>query len=754
MSSHSPVPVAPPRLIFPALIFALSLAVALVFTSAFEEAPEFSVGELGCGIPAELDATPTETHATHSKKKAVPVYYVGGLWSDAYGLAATLDLAILSAIGGQPVVCQSAHSAGGETLTIIDNSPIQYTKPAAQDAKPILILSIDYAGSALSEEYPAAGQVQKYITAQLDNYSSILVIEPLPGPKTDADKEWTYLNFNGDDKVTFFEPKRSDRPVVTAMTVYTQLRGSAPPTAQPLATLMEQVAGEDQAKAADARWLLAQQSPYEVIPALNNWIATADANARGKRVYEALMIRRALGVHADDLIAEAAASENPALRALAARSIGDLADVTTAPIAILTPLAEDGEMSVRYEALASCLAMPGRRAAGVAQLVEPYEMNDAMRSAYQGVMAQLLTYGEPIQADSRANRLRRMPIAELLKQERDALVCRILLESTDLPDDKIDEVLGQLATFNGRGPLTELLDLLETINPRTLAKREVLLKHLVAWKTNELEAQTPRLKELALGNGTQNLRSAAAGALIRTHGPGRVIELLGTRPIAYQGLGWVNDKGVVGKWQIILIDTANADEAVLDAGIKSRIAAIDSIQFLPADAITKKNASSLLSLANESDAIDLRFAAIRALNRLPAAVKPDDMGELQLIVIDIAAVPGQMKYDKEKLTVTAGRPVELTLTNPDTMEHNLVVTLPGRAQEIGIDMSADPTAAAAIGYVPKDNDAVLAYTKMTAPGTSDTLRFFAPTKPGTYDYVCTFPGHYTSMRGVLEVVAP
>ena len=30
----------------------------------------------------------------------------------------------------------------------------------------------------------------------------------------------------------------------------------------------------------------------------------------------------------------------------------------------------------------------------------------------------------------------------------------------------------------------------------------------------------------------------------------------------------------------------------------------------------------------------------------------------------------------------------------------------------------------------------------------------APDKPGEYPYVCTYPGHYLVMRGVLKVVAP
>ena len=31
------------------------------------------------------------------------------------------------------------------------------------------------------------------------------------------------------------------------------------------------------------------------------------------------------------------------------------------------------------------------------------------------------------------------------------------------------------------------------------------------------------------------------------------------------------------------------------------------------------------------------------------------------------------------------------------------------------------------------------------------LRFTAPTKPGTYSYVCTFPGHWILMKGTMVV---
>lgn len=748
MSSHSPAATAPPRLIAGVLIFALSLAAALVFAKAFEEVPAFVGDPSICGEPADPEESTADPHAAHSKKKPDPIYYVGGLWSDTHGMPATLDLAMRSANAGKPIVCQSARSNDGKTLTIIDNSPIQFDKAAPQDTKPILILSIDHAGSAISEEYPAASAVQKYITAQLDTYSSILVVEPLPGPKTDTDKEWTYLNFSSDERVEFFEPKRLDDVAETVQPLYELLRGDTPLEANSVAKLIEQLGSKDPSQAADAGWLLSKHSPYEVIPALEAWVTAAEGKARGKRIYEAIMIRRALGVHADDLTTEAAASDATAMRALAARALGDLADVTTDPIGKLTPLAEDDEMSVRYEALASCLAMPGRRAAGVAQLVAPYEMTDMMRSAYQSVLAELLTYGEPIQADSRANRLRRMPIAALLKQDRGALVCRILLESTDLPDNKIDEVLGQLATLNGRGPLTELFDLLTTINPSTLAKREVLLKKFVSWKPNELLAQTPRLKEIALGNGMPNLRNAAAAAMAMSSEPKAVLAELGDRPVVYESLAWVTDQAVLKRW----VDAA-MQQAQKATPLDTSVAAVDAIKSLPPDSVTNDHAAMLLGLAKQADSTDLRFAAIRAINALPVSLKPAGSEDLKLTQLEITAVTG-MKYDKTILTVTAGRPIELTLINPDTMEHNLVITLPGRATEIGFAMSRDANAAAAIGYVPQDSDAVLFYTEMLRSGERTTLRFFAPPKPGSYEYVCTFPGHYNSMRGVLEVVAP
>lgn len=750
MSSPSPAHVAPPRLIFCVLLLVASLAAALVFASVFEQARRLSDDEL-CGELAPSDKSAADVHASHGEKPAAPAYYVGGLWSPDHGQAAQLDAAMLSAVAGQPIICMTAVS-NGEQLLLIDRSPIRYSSASqlAQETLPLLVLSIDHAGRLFSSEFAAWAALQKYIADEQANYNKILIVEPLPGPKRDPEEEWTYLNRDSIKKVQFFTPKRKASPAEVVQSLYAELRGSAPASSDDVAALVEQLASEDAAKAADARMALGAMSPYQVVSALNKWVGAAGDGNRAQRVYEALMIRKAMGIHADRLIEQAAESKSTALRELAARAVGDLADVTTDPLGVLTPLAEDSEQAVRYEALIATRSMPGRRAAGVARLVEPYEMTSAMLTLYKGTMAQMLTYGEPIAADSKFSRTLRMPITEALAMERDLIVCNALLQRTDLPDDKIDEVLGKLAEINGQGPLVTLLNLLETMNPSTLAKREVLLKNLVDWKTNELKAQLTRLKEMALGNGSDNLRRAAAAAMIMSADMKTVLAEIGASPVTYEALGWVTDPAVLKRWAEPIFRIVRSAG---DMPPQTTIAAVDAIGFLPADSVTKENGVMLLGLAKEADEIALRFAAIRAVKALPADVVPDGADALSLTMLDIAAIPGQMKYDKEKLTVVAGQPVELTLTNPDTMEHNLVITLPGRAQAVGVAVSAD-TNAAASDYMPNDMSTVLHHTKMVPAGGKDVLRFIAPSKPGSYEYVCTFPGHYTSMRGVLEVVEP
>src|SRR5262249_6323235 len=54
-------------------------------------------------------------------------------------------------------------------------------------------------------------------------------------------------------------------------------------------------------------------------------------------------------------------------------------------------------------------------------------------------------------------------------------------------------------------------------------------------------------------------------------------------------------------------------------------------------------------------------------------------------------------------------------------------------------------------YVPKSPKVMFA-SRLLQPQQSQKLTFTAPTKPGVYPYVCTYPGHWRRMYGALYVV--
>ncbi len=131
-----------------------------------------------------------------------------------------------------------------------------------------------------------------------------------------------------------------------------------------------------------------------------------------------------------------------------------------------------------------------------------------------------------------------------------------------------------------------------------------------------------------------------------------------------------------------------------------------------------------------------------------------DLGELGVRVIRLLTLPERMAYDKEVLVVQAGKPVEFLFENVDLMPHNFVITQPGAMEELGklAEAQAQDPAAAVRHFVPKSNKVLLS-SYLLQPRETQKLSFTAPTAPGVYPYVCTYPGHWMRMHGALYVVA-
>ena len=143
------------------------------------------------------------------------------------------------------------------------------------------------------------------------------------------------------------------------------------------------------------------------------------------------------------------------------------------------------------------------------------------------------------------------------------------------------------------------------------------------------------------------------------------------------------------------------------------------------------------------------------LSRLMQAwqIKTDEVADPNKITIVIKSVKEAMSYDKKEFTVTAGKTVEIIFENPDAMQHNLVIGKPKSLEIIGKAATKMITQKDALqkSYIPNIPQ-IIASTPLVNSDGSYKLTFKVPEILGDYPYVCTFPGHWSIMNGVMKVV--
>jgi azurin len=134
---------------------------------------------------------------------------------------------------------------------------------------------------------------------------------------------------------------------------------------------------------------------------------------------------------------------------------------------------------------------------------------------------------------------------------------------------------------------------------------------------------------------------------------------------------------------------------------------------------------------------DLRFAVAEADEGL---VTDGTSGEFMIL---------------QSIEASAGEELRISLRTvsnlpPTAMSHNFVV--------LSMDADADQFARASLQaadneYISSEyEDWVIASTNMLGNGESDSVTFTVPEEPGTYQFICTFPGHYSGgMVGTLVV---
>jgi azurin len=403
--------------------------------------------------------------------------------------------------------------------------------------------------------------------------------------------------------------------------------------------------------------------------------------------------------------------------------------------------------------------------------------------------------------------LKRLTNAQLLAVERKSdhpkykPVYEVILVRKGMERRYREEAAKALATLNKSDPVVEILAGIGAADKDDAATQADLVGLLLTQKPDALAAQKAKIEALANESQSTSLKEAAYAALVVADGkpdgvwqagqgkPGALPLLLGAVPM----LPDANLKGAFLPHVKPLVERAPDDA--------TRVAAIDALGFIPGDEAV--SFSTLAALVQKEQG-DVSAAAVRSIRRIatdkwpkdqvaplaqsivklvgaiptserakPTTVEmiqlgeelagalPKDVGspirkslrELGVRTVLIRTLKEQMAYDLRYFVVQAGKPVQVVLDNPDAMPHNLVITAPGAVQDVGTagGMMQPPSDLNAKAFIP-DSPKVLHATKLVQPGNSETLAFDAPKEPGEYDYVCTFPGHWVRMYGVMLVV--
>jgi putative membrane-bound dehydrogenase-like protein len=363
-----------------------------------------------------------------------------------------------------------------------------------------------------------------------------------------------------------------------------------------------------------------------------------------------------------------------------------------------------------------------------------------------------------------------------------------------------EEALAVLNAMNGTQPIGELLAAIGTLDA-SKPNQQTVIQQLAAILLKQSGASLKQQNEelhRAVASDNAAVRSVAFAAVIASSRPEDVWSLAnGSQRGRLDFLAGVmlvpSNAARVAQRPYVLTCLANSQPVAV------RRAAIEALAVVPA-----QQAETFRLVAGFVNSPELRAAAVRTLGLIPkefrspaesqqiartlvdyaestpAAKRTSDefLDAMQLAdqllallpvvdarslrtrlravavrVVRINTVHEEMRYDTPYFAVEAGRPVQLVLRNEDLMPHNLVITVPGALREVAqlaATMSPTPDKKG-LAFVPK-SDSVLFATRMVESHSQDVLTFTAPSEPGEYSYVCTFPNHWMRMYGVMVVV--
>ncbi|MFK5921273.1 MAG: plastocyanin/azurin family copper-binding protein [Verrucomicrobiota bacterium] len=506
-----------------------------------------------------------------------------------------------------------------------------------------------------------------------------------------------------------------------------------------------------------SRHELHQRKVSEVLPVVDKWIAGLSTSKPedGKKLIEALWLHQNFNDYDTGLLKTVLAAPDHHVRTAALRVLRywqtqmDQQEV----LALLKTAIQDPSQRVRLEALIDLSFYADvDKALSVAALVLDQEMDAGCVNAAYDVFTYLTS-----QTDTSVEKVSDflLPFSNeqrLLTMDLSPAVADQILSRSKLAADQHRRALDYLVGQAGqKDALQYLLGRLEKSTAKTPDKALPALEAmLLAWPIEDSKKHADAIASLMAAGKATSVRTGAQAVLLRAgaaSGEGRLLKSDTLLALAVTRAGR-------GKSP----DTLYPRFSKLLTGEKSSAGLVKTM--MPAIAsFPSQDQQSLKLLVATSDKyaeknIALAFSALEAMRRIPSSVWPPEYSNRVLSSVTVSATP-DLKFVPTEFSVKAGSAVKLLFRNPDNLYHNMVIVNEGALDKIGTkaDMMAGQPDGLDKNYVPDDPD-VLHFTPQITLGIarSYTLNFFAPDKPGEYPYICTFPGHWRIMRGVMKVV--
>lgn len=505
-----------------------------------------------------------------------------------------------------------------------------------------------------------------------------------------------------------------------------------------------------------ARRFLQKGDADTVLPALEKWINALDPNDSNYAhlLTEALWIYAGRDIINKELLNQVLSLEEPLARAAGVRIIrhwlqADHLDDDEG-IKLLSKYIVDSDMRVRLEAVTASGFLTSPEASELAVFASTMPMDDNLKTTLRQTLKVLAKHGPPTSDLGRQYSLRLLPLEELRKLPMDAMVAEAFLHRDDCSLEEKEKALAAAMKEKDASRARVLVDTIGNLRADENGAIATLRPLLLKSERADLQAHVLQLTQFASSAPTDDIRRTILAALTLAEGNLMAAITTGQPPVElYNSLLLVEDT------EILKACYAPIRQALLRyQDDETRRAGFIALAHIPHE---RASTLKLLSknILDDRHRSERRFAAIEALNTLPREEWPEELNPYKLKSVTIKAVQSSLLFDKKEFTVRAGQPVKLTFENPDNLDHNLVIGKPGSLQEIGmaaIQMVTLPDEGGLkLNYIP-DLPSVLAGTAIIGKGKSEVLTFFAPRVAGEYIYVCTYPGHFGTMNGIMKVI--